>query len=368
MLQNLTQPTLLLNQQVCQANIAAMQKKAKQHGLTLVPHVKTHQSHTVGQWQGPPASAGITVSSVAMAQYFAQAGWQHITIAFPVNIRAIEAINALAAKVQLSLLVVNTASIQALNSQVAHPVQLFIEVDAGYARTGVPNHDLAAMQVLLDAIQQGPHKFAGFYLHAGHSYNTRGSAQIEALHQESLNALRGLKQHFINSYPNLKLALGDTPSCSVSNDFEDIDQIHPGNYVFYDLMQTQIGSCTTQQIAVALACPVVAVQPHLKQIVVHGGATHLAKDVIQENGHAVYGKIVSLTANGWTTLWPDMYIKKLSQEHGLVHCSTPQALARFKEGDLLGVLPVHSCHTAQAMRGYVDFAGRAIDHMQGQPK
>jgi len=33
-----------------------------------------------------------------------------------------------------------------------------------------------------------------------------------------------------------------------------VDEIRPGNFVFYDLMQYRIGSCSVGQIAVAMAC------------------------------------------------------------------------------------------------------------------
>jgi D-serine deaminase-like pyridoxal phosphate-dependent protein len=47
----------------------------------------------------------ITVSSVQMAEYFAAAGWKDILIAFPLNWREMDAVNALAEKINLAVLV-----------------------------------------------------------------------------------------------------------------------------------------------------------------------------------------------------------------------------------------------------------------------
>ena len=47
------------------------------------PHFKTHRSREVGRWFRDFGVAAITVSSVDMAQYFSNDGWDDITIAFP---------------------------------------------------------------------------------------------------------------------------------------------------------------------------------------------------------------------------------------------------------------------------------------------
>ena len=83
----LTQPTLILDEARCKANIRHMCRKANDQGVVLRPHFKTHQSKIIGRWFGDMGIDKITVSSVGMARYFAEDGWKDITIAFPVNVR-----------------------------------------------------------------------------------------------------------------------------------------------------------------------------------------------------------------------------------------------------------------------------------------
>ncbi len=77
-----------------------MAQKAKAHNLIFRPHFKTHQSAEIGNWFKDEGVNKITVSSVQMAEYFAESGWKDILIAFPVNIRETEQINRLASKIK----------------------------------------------------------------------------------------------------------------------------------------------------------------------------------------------------------------------------------------------------------------------------
>ena len=83
----ITRPTLLLDVVRARRNIARMADKARRNGVRFRPHFKTHQSAAIGAWFRAEGVACITVSSVTMARYFADQGWQDITIVFPVNVR-----------------------------------------------------------------------------------------------------------------------------------------------------------------------------------------------------------------------------------------------------------------------------------------
>ncbi|MBN1327650.1 MAG: alanine racemase, partial [Candidatus Cloacimonetes bacterium] len=55
-------------------------------------------------------------------------------------------------------------------------------------------------------------------------------------------------------------------------------------------------------------------------------------------------------------------VLSLSQEHGILGMPSSQ-LSKIKTGDLLGILPVHSCLTADLMKGYRTITGEFIDHL-----
>ena len=364
LLDEISRPTLLLNEGICRRNIQRMAQKTKAAGTGFNPHFKTHQSHEIGRWFREVGVGRITVSSIKMAEYFAADGWNDITVAFPLNLREREAIGKLASQVRLTLNVIDAETAQRLDAVLGHPVSVMVEVDAGYGRTGVPSGDFERISALLDDIQKSRWLgFYGFYIHAGHSYDVTGRDRVNAIHRQTLEALHRLKGQFADRFPNMKISLGDTPCCSMMDSFEGIDEVRPGNFVFYDATQQQIGSCSFGDVAVVLACPVVAKEPSRRELVIHGGAIHLSKDwMIGDDGKPSFGLPAFLTPKGWEMPEPGSYLRKLSQEHGLVKC-TDHLYEKTEVGGLIAVYPVHSCLTADCIKQYLTLSGKTIGMM-----
>ncbi len=364
----ITTPTLLLNEQKCRRNIRNMAEKAKRNNVTLRPHFKTHQSHEIGRWFREEGTEKITVSSLRMAKYFAADGWKDILVAFPVNILEIETINQLAGKIHLSLLVESAEAVRFLQVNLKSPVDIYIKVDAGLHRTGVSWDDHKSIYEILRSLSESrATTFRGFVTHSGHSYRARSKNESSAIHNESITRMLSLKNKFLHEYPGLIISVGDTPGCSIMEDFSMVDEIRPGNYVFYDVTQYIIGSCKADQIAVAMACPVVAVHRERSEVVIYGGSVHFASDsVVDENGITIYGKVVSNHGNGWGEIIEESYLRKLSQEHGIVYLPD-NFIDDYKPGDIIKILPVHSCTTANLMKGYLTTEGQKISTMQIYP-
>jgi D-serine deaminase-like pyridoxal phosphate-dependent protein len=356
-------PTLVINETITRANIQRMAEKASRHGKKLIPHWKTAQSHEIGNWAKEYGITEVTASSIKLAEYLCGQGWENIHIAFPFNVREISRLNRLAENQGLSVQIVNTSTIQALADQLTQTVGFFIEIDAGYGRTGVAISDFQTIDSILSIAKTSSLlQFKGFYLHPGHTYY---GIDKQKIHEESRKALHLLKSNYQSAYPNLLTRLGDTPGCAVMEEFGDVDELGPGNFVFFDLMQVQLGSCRKEDIAVCLAVPVVDINLERKEILVHGGGVHLAKDVlVNADGSKNFGEVVLLDEKGWSIPSHYSYMKSISQEHGIVKASD-ELLATVKVGDLLGILPVHSCMTADCMGEYLSLDGKKIDHAEG---
>lgn len=361
----IVRPTMLLDEARVRANIARMAAKARANRVRFRPHFKTHQSAAIGEWFRADGVNAITVSSVQMAAYFAADGWNDITVAFPANVREIEEINRLAAQVQLNLLVESLSAAQFLEARLAHPVRVWIEVDAGSGRSGVPwdrGNDLHALATFLSGSSRL--RLQGLLTHAGNTYTARSRSAVAAIHHETVTRLQRLRNWLMeHGFLGLEISFGDTPACSLLDDWGDVDEARPGNFVFYDLTQMAIGSCTAADIGFVVACPVVAAHADRHEIVLYGGAVQLSKDVLmQEDGAPSYGAVVPLHRAGWGEPLAGVWLRSLSQEHGVVRATAaawPQ-LADVGVGDLLGVVPVHSCLTADLLKEYVTLSG---EHM-----
>jgi D-serine deaminase-like pyridoxal phosphate-dependent protein len=351
MFEKIIEPTLIIDQVRCLANISRMAKKAADYSLVFRPHFKTHQSLAVASWFRDFGVDKITVSSVSMAGDFIGGGWKDITIAFPFNPREAERINQLDPSARINITFENTDAIELASPILKREVGAFIKIDTGYGRTGIIYPDFHRITNLIKSIERNPLMiFRGFIIHAGHTYQCRSKDEVLLVHRDSLEKIGKLREKYLKSFADLTISYGDTPSCSLADDFTGIDEMRPGNFVYYDLMQEQIGSCTTDNIAVAVACPVVAKHPQRDQLVVHGGAVHFSKEYMIENGNKIFGKAVAMNQTGIGRLMNGIILTSLSQEHGIVQVKDRSLLESIKIGDLLYFLPVHSCLTADILK------------------
>ncbi|MCP4358291.1 MAG: alanine racemase [Chloroflexi bacterium] len=361
---SITKPTLLLDEQKVRQNIRKMAVKAKNGGVAFRPHFKTHQSAEIGEWFRQEGVSAITVSSVDMAAYFAEAGWDDILIAFPVNLRQHQTINQLAHRLDLHLLVESVGTAVALSSAVDVPVNVWLKVDAGYGRTGISWQD---EQMLLDVaatVAKAPNlTLTGILTHAGNTYAAKSVTEIEAVYAETVVRLNTARHCLQSEGHNIFVSVGDTPGCSVVESFGIVDEIRPGNFVFYDLMQRRLGVCLPEEIAVGVACPIVAKHEADQRIILYGGAVHLSKERLLINGEMIYGRIARLQENGWGQMLYGSKLTALSQEHGILK-TNPATFGSLHVGDVVLVLPVHSCLTVDLYRGYFVFDGREIPKMR----
>jgi len=312
----IVKPTLLLDKKRVLKNIEKMSSKAKKAGVRFRPHFKTHQSAEIGNWFRDYGVKAITVSSLDMATYFADNGWLDITVAFIVNLLEIDKINKLAGEIKLSLLVDSEEIVSALNSKLQHPAGMWIKIDTGYHRTGILWDDFEAIRSLAQKIKDSSElDFRGLLTHAGHSYKASSVEEIQAIHDETVIRLSAVKDYLETSgIEACQISVGDTPTCSVADDFDGVDEIRPGNFVFYDLMQEKLGSCT--------------------------------EDASLEN--QTFGPASKKAP-----------VVSLTQEHGIIQVDDKF----FNETEithLLLVFPVHSCLTADLYKEYKTLEGKVI--------
>lgn len=357
-------PTLIIDVEKTRDNIRHMVKKAHAQSVNFRPHFKTHQSVEIGKWFQQEGVQTITVSSVEMASYFAQNGWEDITIAFPLNWREIHIVQQLAQQIRLGILVESVETIHYLGGHISAPVNVWIKIDVGTHRTGIPWENTQSVREHIIAIHDYPHLILrGLLTHAGHTYKAITQDEVIRYYAESVQHITDIQQKLKTEGFSLETSVGDTPGCSLAQSLGKIDEIRPGNFVFYDLQQLKLGACAEENIATVVACPIVAKHPERGEVVIYGGAIHLSKEYIEENGHKIYGYVaLNNHTNKWGKSIPGAYLSSLSQEHGIVRFEDKgYDLANI--GDILYVLPIHSCLVVSALGKYLTLSGQIIETM-----
>ncbi len=362
----ITRPTLIVDLAKVERNLDRMIQRAAKHQVKLVPHFKTHQSRQIGELFKQKGIEAITVSSVKMAEYFVANGWKDITIAFPINVLEVKALNAMMSQgVQLSILINHLESVAQLESGLEVELNVFIEIDAGYGRSGIPFHDESRISAVAQALRESKYQnLVGLYSHPGDSYHCDSVSEIQSLWAGAKEKMLDLKESISSDGKELIIRMGDTPGCSVVEDFSGVDEIGPGNFIFYDLVMNYLGVCNESDIAVVVAAPVVAKNEERLEVVVHGGAVHLSKDhLFNANEDKFFGEVVVFTDQGWSPIIKDVLVKSVSQEHGILKVSQ-EVFDQIRLGDVLGILPIHSCLTANLMKSYLSLEGEELEHLE----
>ena len=326
-------------------NCDRMRARAAASGVIFRPHAKTHKTIEIARMQHGGETGPMTVSTLAEAEQLAGAGFRDITYAVPIAPEKLGRAAAIAAGVEhLNILIDSDEALQAVEAfgranGVAFDV--FLKVDCGYHRAGVDpdspgSEELARRIELSHAV-----RFRGLLTHAGHSYHAKNVGEIHGY----AAAERGAVTRFRDKLGfDLVRSIGSTPTLSVTERFEECDEVRPGNYVFYDAFQATIGSCRFEDVAVSVLTTVVGSYPERNAMIVDAGALALSKDLGPDHLDSGFGYGIVCDMS----LLPlPMKIEALSQEHGKVTAAKPVPV-----GTRLRIVPNHSCLTSAMYPAY----------------
>ena len=170
-------------------NIGGMASRLARHGVPLRPHMKTAKSIDVARLAIAGQPGGITVSTLAEAEYFAGHGITDILYAVgitPQKLDQVARLNSAGAGVIVLTDDLDTADAIAAQHR---PPRVLIEIDSGEGRGGVaPDDDL-----LLEIAARLGTRLAGVMTHAGHSYGGRSLDDMARIAEDE-RAARGARR------------------------------------------------------------------------------------------------------------------------------------------------------------------------------
>lgn len=332
-----------------------MRAKAFSSGVAFRPHVKTHKTVEIARMQHGGAVGPITVSTMAEAEHFAAAGFQDITYAVPISPLKIARAAALARRIQrLNVLIDSEAALRAIEAA-GVTLDVFLKIDCGYHRAGVDPDDPDSVRLAVAMRDSASIHFQGMLTHAGHSYLATSREEIALIAAEESDAVSRFRA--LVGDDTLVRSVGSTPTAAVVESFRQCDEVRPGNYVFFDAFQAEIGACTAGDVAVSVLTAVIGCYPERQALIVDAGALALSKDRGAEHIDPQFG--YGLVCDAALKPLP-LRIASLSQEHGKIE-GEGSVIARFPVGTLLRIVPNHSCLTAAMYERYYAIAeGRIV--------
>ncbi len=342
---DLETPALLLHLDAVERNIQRMAERARQLGVALRPHAKTHKCVELGRLQLQHGARGLTVATLVEADVFARAGCADLTWAFPLDPGHVAHARRIVQETGATLRVVvdDLGTAQALAGSGLH---VWLKVDGGYHRAGVDPASPYAFSVARELAHERGLSFDGILSHSGHAYRTANREEAAQVAEAERSVMAGFAERLRQAgIPVREVSVGSTPAMAAVANLTGVTEARPGNYVFYDRTMMLIGCCEPTDVGVTVLATVVSHQPGASHFVVDAGALELSKDP----GPAHVGP----QAMGAVRGAPELTVATLSQEHGLIRAASPAVLdGRFPVGTKLEIVPNHSCLTVAQFDAY----------------
>ena len=341
-------PSLLLDVARVKQNAERMSDIARRNNVRLRPHIKTHKCIEVARIQTEGHDGAITVSTLEEARAFAKHGFRDITYAVPIEKgKFADAIAIKRAGVKLNLLTDDAKTVEELNKAAGdggEKFDVFVKIDCGTHRVGVESDSPQAIEIPRKISDTKNLNFAGILTHAGHSYDVKTKEEILTIARHERDSMVELADRLRGNGIEVScVSIGSTPTMTHVDHLDGVDEIRPGNYIFFDGYQATLGSCTFDDTALTVLAAVIHLDAKRRKLVIDAGGIALSKDRGPTHLDAACGYGHVLDLEGHET---GMRVTGLSQEHGEIHAEDDETFSRFKVGDRLRILANHSCLTA----------------------
>lgn len=344
-LQTLKTPCLILDIKRVRKNASKVSEIALRNNVVLRPHIKTHKCAEVAKIATEKHSGAVTTSTLAEVWAFSKHGFNDFTYAMPIEDgKFFEAIEIVKSGGKLNLLTDDLETMQGLNEKAKNAdvtINVFVKIDCGYHRVGVEPHSPEAIEIPKFINEVSNLKFAGILTHAGHSYHAHSVAEIAEIAGQERDIMVAHAEKLRDLGVDVPcVSIGSTPTINHVDHLRGIDEVRPGNYIFFDAFQATLGSCGFEDCALTVMAAVTHRNRKTKKIVVDAGAIALSKDrgPVEFDKNCGYGRVLDLDGKEL-----GLRIDSLSQEHGTFFVQDEETFNRLKVGARIRILANHSC-------------------------
>jgi D-serine deaminase-like pyridoxal phosphate-dependent protein len=350
-LEDLPTPCLVLDRGILERNLRRMSSAMYRLGVSLRPHLKTAKSADVARMAIAGEAGGITVSTLAEAEYFIARGFRDITIAVGTTPAKLDRIGSCVSNDLILNVITDDVGVATVIAGHPAPIGALIEIDSGESRGGVD----PAGDVLIEIGRALGERLTGVLTHAGHSYECRTVEEVRQVAEQERVAVTIAAERLRSAGMSCEtVSVGSTPTMSHVERLDGVTEARPGVYMFGDLFQAAIHTCTRDDIALTVLSSVIGCRPDANQIVLDAGALALSKD--RSTGStpedAGFGLVWDLDGKPG---FGECVIHEAYQEHGVargLEGGLKLPFDQLRVGAKVRVAPNHSCLTAAAHDRY----------------
>ena len=280
---SLDTPSVLVDLDKLEANIKEAQRLANAAGVKLRPHSKSHECAEIVRMQIKEGAIGVSSAKLEEAERMADEGFQDIQVVHPFyGDHKIERLKKLITRPNLKLtctvdMVEHAESLSRVGQAIGKKIPVLLKIDTGVKRFGVLPGE-PALKRAKEICQMPGIELTGIMSHEStHGERTKEGVdrvcrEVPALMAATARLLRnnGIKIEHVE--------LGSTPSLRnvpALKDYPEITEIHPGMYVFGDIMYLNNFATTEAQCSLTVLTTVIGVSdtPPPRAIIDGGGKT-----------------------------------------------------------------------------------------------
>ncbi|TWT39519.1 alanine racemase [Blastopirellula retiformator] len=326
-------PALVIDLPTIEHNLQRLHCYAKQHGLQVRPHTKTHKSRRLARMQIEHGSVGLTVAKLGEAEVMA-AESNDLLIAYPaIDPDRRRRVAELAKSHTIRVAVDSSYGISVLAAAAeaaGSTIGILIDLNIGFPRTGAATPKIA-LELAQQVAQAGKSlRLDGILFYPGHVW-APADQQAEILTQIDQRLAETIALWEAHGLTANIVSGGSTPTAFQSHMIRRQTEIRPGTYIYNDMNTVRAGYCTLDDCAAAVIATVVSTAVPGKCVIDAGNKTLTSdRNVLQpETG---FGHVVE---------YPDAQIVRLSEEHGEIDFAACDSLPQL--GERVTIIPNHIC-------------------------
>ncbi|MEM6499759.1 MAG: DSD1 family PLP-dependent enzyme [Pseudomonadota bacterium] len=336
-------PALLIDLDAFEANLATLAAAAKESGVRLRPHAKTHKSPIIARKQMALGAVGQCCQKVSEAEILVEAGIEDVLVTNEVwGRRKLDRLAGLARHAKVGVCVdhaQNLADISAAAMRAGTEIGLLVEIDVGAGRCGVtsPEEALALAQAVETA---GGVRFRGLQAYHGSAQHKRSQQEREAAIGGSAEITKATVEILSNAGIDCEIVGGaGTGTFEIEAASGIWNELQAGSYIFMDADYAKNRAADGRPISQfqhALFVMVTAMsQPAPNKLVVDAGHKALGNDA------------------GFPDVWgiDGASYSRPSDEHGAIELGPSEHAATV--GDRLLLVPGHCDPTVNLHDWYV---------------
>ncbi|CAG9949887.1 unnamed protein product [Clonostachys rosea f. rosea IK726] len=419
---SLPKPAIVLDVAKASRHAAQMLEAAQSLRVAFRAHVKTHKTTQLARMQvgESPDAARFVVSTVAELEHmtpvfedFTRNG-RPVDVLYGIPIPPSQIVRIAKIAVRLRLVSISflvdhpsqLASLSEFYDLVGSPASVFLKVDTGYHRAGLPPSSLNKQGLIQETAQlesQGKAVLAGLYSHSSLSYkDTTAEQAMDNLASEidgCLEAIAVNAQHFpkdkklivsvgaspqVTSIQNFAPSSGNAPTGKLATSLQHMSlhpgvelELHAGVYSVLDVQQLSTNSRTSlgsfdDEIAVSVVAEVVSVyndgERSQPEALVAVGVLGLGREPAAYGGWGVLSRASYHSAGDADGR--RLILERISQEHAIVAWEKTEGDDEIghlppiplEVGRTVSIFPNHACITGAMYDWYL-----VVDSSSGSP-